>query len=73
MQVDRSFGAYLTVVVQHDRLPVQQEGQPIRVVEQLVHDIRQPLPHDAQRMVPLTIPVSVRDDDDRVGRVRFHQ
>ena len=47
------------VVVEHDRLPVEEERQPVRRVEQIIDQSREPLPHAAKRVVPLTVPVRV--------------
>jgi hypothetical protein len=71
--VPRELGAPLRpareVVVDHRRLSVQMEMWEPRggEVEQCVHHRHEPLDEDIERLVPLAVPVGVRDERDADG------
>ena len=59
---------YLQVVLQRHRLPVEHEvpvlGVRVQQVQQRVHHPHQPRAELLERLVPLAVPVRVRDDDE---------
>src|SRR5206468_10320998 len=68
-----AFGPDLEVVVDRGDLSVEGEGEPVvrlHRVEELVDQLDEAHPEDLERLVPLTVPVRVRDevDDRRTNR-----
>ena len=74
-------GAHGEVVVEHDALAVEEErsGRRVRVIQQLVDERDEALPEASGGVVPLAVPVRVRDDADvqrplaRLGGGRFEE
>src|SRR5215207_2586911 len=58
----RAIGTHLGVVVEDDRLPVEQKGARVIALEQLVDEGGKALPEPAGGEIPLAVPVRVRDD-----------
>src|SRR5437764_9651422 len=61
-----TFGSDLEVVVEDDALPVEQEALSFggRIIQQLVDECDEPLTEAARGVVPLAVPMRVRDDED---------
>jgi hypothetical protein len=59
-------GAHGEVILENDPLPVEQEALAGArgIVEQLVDQLDESLPEAANRVIPLPVPVRVRDDMD---------
>src|SRR5207237_8434341 len=71
----RAFGPHLEVILEHDALPVEQEAFALRrrMIEQVVDERDETLAKSNEWVIPLAIPVRVRDDvggeQDRVWAV----
>ena len=71
-ELGRALGADGEVVLEDDRLSVEEKAlaRGRRIVEQLVDERDEPLPEALRGVIPLAIPVRVRDDVDVEQLVR---
>ncbi len=70
LELSRAFGAYGEVVVDDDRLSIEEEtliGRR-RMVEQLVDELDEALAESLVRLVPLAVPMGVSNDVNVQGR-----